>query len=321
MDMRDRLDPELVGPLDGIMEATGGFSLRDIPATRAMVAGMLEAMAADAPPFPGVTTEDTQAHANGQSVAVRIYKPESLGADAPALLWMHPGGYVIGSIGLDDLLCRQIAKDVSCVVVSVEYRLAPEHPYPAALDDCHTALQWLNADSARLGVDSQRVAVGGSSAGGGLAAALALRARDAGVAQPCFQLLIYPAINDANVEQASESVPENLFWSRENALIGWRAYLEGRQGSSDVPVYAAPIRAKDLSGLPPAHIAVGALDMFVRDCTDYANALIDAGVATSLSIYPGAFHAFDAFAPEAKVSQRLVADRNGALRRAFGLSS
>jgi len=319
MDMRDRLDPELVGPLDGIMEATGGFSLKDIPATRAMVAGMLEAMAAEAPPFPGVTTEDTQAHANGHAVDVRIYKPGSLGADAPALLWMHPGGYVIGSIGLDDLLCRQIAKDVGCVVVSVEYRLAPEHPYPAALDDCYTALQWLNADSARLGIDSQRIAVGGSSAGGGLAAALALRARDAGVAQPCFQLLIYPAINDANVEQASASVPENLFWSRENSLIGWRAYLEGRQGGRDVPAYAAAIRAQDLSGLPPAHIAVGALDMFVRDCTDYANALIGAGVATSLSVYPGAFHAFDAFAPDAAVSQRFVTDRNGALRRAFGL--
>jgi acetyl esterase/lipase len=321
MDMRERLDAELVGPLDGIMEATGGFSLRDIPATRAMLAGMLEAMAAEAPPFPGVTTEDTQAHANGQTVDVRIYRPDSIAAGAPALLWMHPGGYVIGSVALDDLLCRQIAADVGCVVVSVEYRLAPEHPYPAALDDCYTALQWLNADSARLGIDSQRIAVGGSSAGGGLAAALALRARDAGVAQPCFQLLIYPAINDGNVEQTSASVPENLFWSRENSLIGWRAYLEGKQGSGDVPAYAAAIRAQDLSGLPPAHIAVGALDMFVRDCTDYANALIDAGVATSLTVYPGAFHAFDAFGPEARVSQRFVADRNGALKRAFGLEA
>ncbi len=319
--MRDRLDPELVAPLDGIMEATGGFSLEDIPATRAMLAGMLEAMAAEAPPFPGVTTKDTQAHANGHSVDVRVYKPDSVGAQAPALLWMHPGGYVIGNIALDDLLCRQIASEVGCIVTSVEYRLAPEHPYPAALDDCYTALQWLNSDSSRLGLDPQRIAVGGSSAGGGLAAALTLRARDAGVAQPCFQLLIYPALNDRNIEQASDSVPENLFWSRANALTGWQAYLEGRQGSADVPAYAAAIRATDLSGLPPAYLAVGALDMFVRDCTDYANALIDAGVATSLSIYPGAFHAFDAFAPDAAVSKRFAADRNGALRRGLGIDS
>lgn len=318
MDMRQRLDPELVAPLDGIMAATGGgFDLKDIPGTRAMLAGMLEAMAAEAPPFPGVATQDLTATADGTSVTVRVYAPEAEHGELPGLLWMHPGGYVIGSIGLDDLLCRQIAKDVGCRVVSVEYRLAPEHPYPAALDDCFAALQWMHTEAATLGIDRDRIAVGGSSAGGGLAAAVALRARDAGNAKPCLQLLIYPAINDCNVEQTSASVPENLFWSRESTLIGWRSYLENRQGGDAVPELAAASRAKNLSGLPPAHIAVGALDMFIPDSLDYAGRLNEAGVETSLVVYPGAFHAFDAFAPEAQVSQRLVADRNAALRRAF----
>ena len=134
---------------------------------------------------------------------------------------------------------------------------------------------------------------------------------------PCFQLLIYPAINDSNVEQVSDTVPENLFWSREAALIGWQSYLQNKQGSNDVPELAAPIRARDLSGLPATHIAVGSLDMFMPDCLEYANRLNDAGVDTSLVVYPGAFHAFDSFAPEAQVSQRMLADRDAALKRAF----
>jgi acetyl esterase/lipase len=318
MDMRDRLDPELVAPLDGIMAATnGGFDLKDIPGTRAMLEGMLEAMAAEAPPFPGVETENLTAETDGIAVGVRLYKPETISVDSPALLWMHPGGYVIGSIGLDDLLCRQMAKDVGCRIVSVEYRLAPENPYPAALDDCFAALQWTHNESGTLGIDPTRIAVGGSSAGGGLAAALALRARDSGDVKPCFQLLVYPSINDRNIEQVSANVPENLFWSRESTLIGWQSYLGNKQGSDDVPAFAAPIRAEDLSGLPPAHIAVGALDMFVPDCLEYAGRLNEAGVEVGLVVYPGAFHAFDAFAPEAQVSQKMVADRNAALKRAF----
>lgn len=318
MDMRDRLDPELVAPLDGIMAATnGGFDLTDIPGTRAMLDGMLEAMAAEAPPFPGVDTEDLTAEHEGLAVAVRHYKPEAAGVSSPALIWMHPGGFVIGNIALDDLLCRQIAKDVGCRVISVEYRLAPENPYPAALDDCFAVLQWVGAQSPALGVDPKRIAVGGSSAGGGLAAALALRARDAGNVKPCFQLLVYPAINDRNTAQVGDGVPENLFWSREAALIGWRSYLDGGQGGDDVSELAAPIRAKNLAGLPPAHIAVGALDMFVPDCLDYAGRLNEAGVETGLVVYPGAFHAFDAFAPESQVAQKMVADRNAALQHAF----
>jgi acetyl esterase/lipase len=317
----DRLDPELVGPLTGLMEATGGgFKLDDIPATRAMVDGMLEAVNAEAPPIPGVEIEDLSApsHDPGTSVPIRIYRPSAASGPLPVLLWLHAGGYVLGGIAMDDLMARQLAKDVGCGIVSAAYRLAPEHPYPAPLEDCYGVLQWLADSASTLGFDAGRIAVGGASAGGGLAAGLSLLARDRGGAQPMFQLLIYPALNDRNIEPASETVPENLFWSRENARRSWRAYLNGKEASADVPAYAAPIRASDLRGLPNAFIAVGTADMFMPDDVEYAERLAAAGVETELAVYPGAFHAFDAFAPMSRVARRFAADRNAALRRALG---
>jgi acetyl esterase/lipase len=318
MDSRALLDPELVEPLAAIEAATGGgFDLHDIAATRAMTAAMVEAVKAEAPPIQGVSSIDMSVSSPAGDVPIRIYRPDGASDPLPTLIWMHPGGYVIGSIELDDLMARQLAKDVGCAVASVEYRLAPEHPYPAPLEDCHAVLEWLGTNGATLGLDSKKLAVGGSSAGGGLAAGVSLLARERGGVQPCYQVLIYPAINDHNIEQASDTVPENLFWSRANALIGWRAYLSGRQATRDVPSPAAASRASDLTGLPPAFIAVGSLDMFVDDCLDYARRLIAAGVTAELHVYPGAFHAFDAFAPMAQVSRSFVADRNAALRRAF----
>ncbi len=320
MNPMSRLDPELVGPLQGLLDATdGGFSLRDIPATRAQLKAMVAAVTAELPPVDGIESSDRVVPLSESriDVPVRLHRPIGIDEPLPVLIWMHPGGYVIGSVEMDDRACAELARDVGCVVVSVEYRLAPENPYPAALDDCVGVLQWLGRNGADWSLDSSRIAVGGASAGGGLAAATALRTRDEALIQPCFQLLVYPALDDSNVEPASATLEDNLFWSRENALIGWRSYLEGRQGTADVPVYAAASRAADLSQLPPAFIGVGSADMFMHENIHYAERLVAAGVPVELAVYPGAFHAFDAFAPMARVSQRFVNERNRALRAAL----
>jgi acetyl esterase/lipase len=324
MDMTERLDPELKGPLADLTEATGGgFSLRDIPALRAMVAGMIAGVKAEVPPVEGVTANDHSVPgiAGGPDVRIRVYRPARAAGNLPALIWMHGGGYVLGDLDLDDLMAAQLAVDVGIAVVNVAYRLAPEHPYPAALDDCRAVLQAMTTSAAQFGIDGTRIAVGGASAGGGLAAALALKSREEGANNIVFQLLVYPCINDRNCEQTGAGRPENLFWSRENVLIGWQAYLAAEPGSTDVSVYAAPFRATDLSGLPPAFIGVGQVDMFLPDCLDYGIRLSDAGVGTEIHVYPGAFHAFDAFAPMARVSQQFVRDRNDALRVALSSSA
>ncbi len=321
--LHHRLDPEVAPPLQGLMDAIGGgFNLHDLPGTRAMVEGMVAAVKAEAPKIDGVATEDRLVPGvNGSpDVAVRTYRPAAGSAPLPVLIWMHAGGWVLGSIEMDDLMVTALAKDVGCAVVSVNYRLAPENPFPAPLDDCYAVLRWAVRESASLGFDPARIAVGGASAGGNLAAALALLARDKGEAKPALQLLIYPSLDDTNVEQASDTVPENPFWSRENCLIAWQSYLGKHFGAADVPVYAAPFRATSLAGLPPAYIAVGEVDMFVEENIEYARRLIRAEVPTELHVYPGAFHAFDAFAPESRIARQFVADRNAALKRAFGLA-
>lgn len=317
-DMKQRLDPELVEPLENIMAATGGgFDLHDLVATRAFVEDMVAGVKAQVPPIEGVLAEDAAfpGPPGAPAVTVRIYRPAAAREPLPALVWMHAGGWVLGSIELDDLMTRQMAKDVGCAVVSVGYRLAPEHPYPAAIEDCYAVARHLAAHGGKYGVDGRRLAIGGSSAGGGLAAGVALLARDRGDLGLLFQLLVYPAINDCNTSQVGEGVEENLFWSRENALLSWRAYLDGKQGGDDVPVYAAPSRARDLSRLPPAFIGIGGLDMFLDDNLEYAKRLTGAGVETELHVYPRAFHAFEAFAPMSDVARRLVRDRDSALRR------
>jgi acetyl esterase/lipase len=317
MTMTHRLDPELAAPLEGFLTLMGGgLNLHDIPATRAMASQMLAAMKDQLPVIEGVTTEDRTVPGpdGAPDVPVRIYQPTNRPDTLPALLWIHGGGYVLGNIEGDDLLAKHLVTAVECVVVSVEYRLAPEHPFPAPVEDCYAALKWLATHIDELGVKQSRIAIGGASAGGGLAAGLALLARDRAEVEVAFQLLIYPMIDDRNLTQASETVPDTFVWSREDNLIGWRSYLGREPGGDDVSPYAAALRATDLSGLPPAYIPVGELDLFLNENMAYAQRLLDAGVPTELHVYPGAFHGFEGLAPAAGVSQRMAAERDHVLK-------
>lgn len=239
-------------------------------------------------------------------LVVRVHRPKDLPLPAPCLYSIHGGGYIFGDRSQDDLRFDRWCPELAFIGVSVEYRLAPETPYPGPLEDCYTGLRWVHENAAQLGIDRARIGIGGASAGGGLAAALALLARDRGELPIAFQLLAYPMIDDRQCTPSSSwSVP---IWSPENNEFGWRSYLGDLYGAEDLPYTAAPARATDLSGLPPALIYVGTLDGFCDEDVTYAMALYRAGVATELHVYPGAPHGFDGFAPAAPVSRRCQQD-------------
>jgi acetyl esterase/lipase len=217
----------------------------------------------------------------------------------------------MGTAKQDDRLCRRFARELGVTVAAVDYRLAPEHPYPASLEDCYAALTWLAALPA---VDPARVAIGGASAGGGLTAALALLARDRGEVTPVLQLLAYPMLDDR-----SASGPENpnyRMWSPKSNRFGWAAYL----GNAD-PNIAVPARHEDLSGLPPAWIGVGTHDLFHDEDVAYAERLTAAGVPCQVEVVPGAFHGFDTIVPKAAVSQSFFASQCASLRSALAATS
>ena len=250
---------------------------------------------------------------------VRIYTPTegsgSPATDAPAILWIHGGGYMFGTgLGEDPRLARW-CDALDAVVVSVEYRLAPEHPYPAPLEDCYAALAWTVRHAVDLGIDPARIAVAGASAGGGLAAALALLARDRAEYALAYQLLIYPMIDDRMATRSSTL--DTVIWTTKANALGWRAYLGHEPGVDGVPGYAAASRADDLTGLPPAWIGVGALDVFRDENIEYAQRLLGAGVPAELHVYPGAPHGFESMCPDAAVARQCSSDIDAALRRAL----
>jgi acetyl esterase/lipase len=310
----DRLDPELQGPVK-LMMSQPGISFEDIPAARKAMEGTQLKM----PLARGVKTRDRviAGPAGAPEIKIRIYHPEKQTDKLAALLWIHGGGYMFGDLDQDDANCSQLALAGNCVVVSVDYRLAPENPYPAPLADCYAALQWVAANTGELKVDPQRIAIGGGSAGGGLAAGLALLARDRAEVKIIFQFLIYPMLNDCNVIPAGDNRPEAILWTRSANLAGWRAYLGCEPGGEGVACYAAASRATALSGLAPAYIAVGDLDLFVQEDVEYARKLIEAGVPTELHVYPGGCHAFDMMLPEAAISKQFNGDLHRALKRAL----
>ena len=215
--------------------------------------------------------------------------------DLPVLFWMHGGGMVIGNRYMDDARLAEWCRSLSCVCISVEYRLAPEAPYPAAIDDCDEGLRYVIDHAADLRIDPRRIGVGGRSAGGGLAAALALRWRDRGDDRVAFQYLEYPMLDD-RMNTPSSKLDGLPLWSRESNAFGWRAYLGDRCGTDHVPPDAAPARAAELAGLPTTFITVGTADCLRDEAIDFAARLCRADVLTELHVYAGAVHGFDMFA-------------------------
>lgn len=247
-------------------------------------------------------------------VPVRVHRPKGVEGPLPCIYSVHGGGYVTGSHAIDDPRFDELCPRLGVVGVSVDYRLAPETPYPGPLEDCDRGLRWTHEHADDLGVDGDRIGVMGVSAGGGLAAALALLARDHGEAPLAFQLLDSPMLDDRQVTASSrqDGLP---VWSRGSNAFGWQAYLGDLYGRDDVPATAAPARADDLSGLPPALVSVGAVDGFRDEDVDYALRLNQAGVPTELHVYAGACHGFTVLAPDAAVTRRCRRDMHDWLAR------
>ncbi len=251
---------------------------------------------------PAVSTETvtvTEKHIPGPEgapdVHIRIFSPVEKEKLVGGLLWIHGGGYMYELMEMEDSRCLRFAQEANCVVVSVDYRVAPENPYPAPLDDCYAALEWFSKNAEMLGVDDTRIAIGGGSAGAGLAAGVCLWARDNEGPKIAFQMPLCPMIDDRHITPSSTEVTDRRFWNLEANIFGWASYL-GDIPYDEVPIYAAPARAKDLSGLPPAYFFVGELDLFRDEAINFANRLIEAGVTTEFHIFPGCFHGFEILA-------------------------
>lgn len=271
------------------------------------------------PRLDDVITEDHAAPApdGGRPVPVRVYRPAGVDHAVPALLWLHGGGFVLGDAYQDEKANLALVRELGIAVASVDYRLAPDEAFPAALDDGVAALHWLHGTADELGVRPDRIAVGGASAGGGLAAGVVLAAHDRGEVQVAFQLLVYPMLDDRTVTRPDLDDGPCRMWTATSNRFGWSAYLACEPGVDGVDPYAAPARREDLTGLPPAWIGVGTCDLFHDEDVAFADRLADAGVACELHVTPGGYHAFDLLQAKAGVSRAFRASYVEALRAAL----
>ncbi len=317
MDVRERVDPAY----RELVEAAAAAAVD--PEEWFTRAAEIRAERAELMPPPpvaaGVDCSDHEAPGpeGALPVTVRVYRKSGATETQPAVYWIHGGGYIAGTYDMSNDMCSDWAADLGATVFSPDYRLAPEHAYPAGVEDCYAGLKWVVDHAEELGVDPARVIIGGGSAGGGLAAALALLVRDRGEFSVTHQVLIYPMVDDTRTTASSQWTTWG--WSPESNHVGWKAYLGELFETDSIPAYAAPTRATDLSGLPPAYISVGTLDIFLDEDLEYARRLIEAGVPTELKVYPGGPHGFDSprMNQNAELGQRAAADRKDYVRRAI----
>jgi acetyl esterase len=310
------IDPELTPFVDLIP----AFDLSDPVAARAGFEQLISSMVLEVPGIEGLEiTDRTIAGWEGDpDVGIRVYAPKERTGSVPGIVTIHGGGFMIGSVETEHVGSAFMALDTGAVVVSVEYRLAPEHRFPAAVHDCYAALQFLHAQAAELGVDPARIALAGVSAGGGLAAATALLARDLGGPAVCFQLLHIPELDDRLETPSMRAFTDSPMWNRPLAVQSWQAYLGPMAEADEVSSYAAPARAADLSGLPPAYISTAEADPLRDEGILYGLRLLQAGVSVELHQFPGTFHG-SALVMAAAVSRRAHAENVAVLRRALGV--
>jgi acetyl esterase/lipase len=309
-DLYSLVDPEL-------LPALKQFPAYDLSAEMVVKFRQLPAM----PPLPAPAPQPMERHIPGPpgapEVRLWIVDPAPAEKSKPALLHMHGGGFMMKDPMWMPRL-QGIATDCQCIVVSVDYRLAPETRYPGPLEDNYAALKWVYAHATELGIDRSRIAVGGESAGGGHAASLAIHARDRKEVPIVFQLLIYPQLDDrtGSTNPAPPAVSQ-FIWSASANRLAWSSLLGVPAGSSAVPTAAVPARVASVAGLPPAWIGVGSIDLFAEEDMEYARRLVHAEVATDLLVVRGAFHGFDLFVPDAEASKRFSTSWKSALRKAF----
>lgn len=315
MSRRDLIDPEVRVPLEELLEALpGGFNaIPDIVQRRAAVTAMLGAI--EVPENPNVVKEDrTIPGPQGEpDISVRIYRPRNAATPLPGVYFIHGGGMILGTVEGEDPTATLLCDQIGAVVVSVEYRLAPENPHPAPAEDCYAGLRWTAEHAGELGIDPARLAVYGASAGGGLTIATAMMARDRGGPPLAFMMPIYPMVDDRNETASSQEITDIGIWDRSGNVEAWAWYLGGKPADQ----YAAPSRAEDLSGLPPAFIDVGTVDLFRDEDIAFAQRLMAAGVPTELHVHPGSYHAAETFAADAALARRIWALRIDALKRAL----
>jgi len=287
---------------------------RDLAAARAAAA---ERVAAAAPiPQTDVLWRDLSVPgaAGDPVVLVRHYRPAGAAGATAALLWVHGGGHVMGSIEIDHPNMVGLVREVGCSVVAAEWRQAPEHPFPAAHDDCFAALRWMLDHAEELGIDASRYGIGGGSSGGGVAAGIALRARDEHLPPASILLLVNPMLDDRNDSLTAQAGKVEGTWNHESNAFGWRAYLGG---ATEPPPYAVPGRHLDLGGLPPTLIGIGDIDMFLQESLDFASRLSAAGTPVELHVYPGALHGWSSMPGDSARKAQFLRDRDEALRQAF----
>ena len=304
------LDPQVEAALAALpVDDVPALPVGDWRERRRIFDAMTVELNARLPEVPGVEVQKTSTQADdGTPIGLRIYRPRHEAASGGLVLYLHGGGHFCCDVEASDPSCRRYAVGARVTVVSVDYRFAPEHPYPTAVEDAYAALRWVAERAAELGGDADRLAVMGDSAGGGMAAGLCLMARDRGGPEIVRQVLVYPMLDDRTVGP-DPAIEPFLGWTYDDNVTGWRALLGDRARTDESPAYAAPARAQDLSGLPAAYIEVGQLDAFRDEDVAYATRLCRAGVEVELLVRPGVPHDFELVAPDADVTHRALGDR------------